>query len=240
MIDVFGYLESVKYRYHLRSADIWNGMIPDPTDEDFIKKVRRALDERDLVLANLCVDGAHPWEPDPQAREENHQRALAYLRAAEILGAQSVRIDMGGRDEVMTDEQFDYTVSRYQEYAKRAHDNGYKVGPENHWGCARVRENMEKLIEAVDHPAFGILLHFENWTENEQENDRFFAKHAFHTHLAAWVEPRFEEKIQHLIDAGYQGHLGVEHHSATDEYLQVEWQLASVRRALRTVTSNRE
>jgi hypothetical protein len=61
MIDVFGYMESCKYRYHLQAADIWNGMLAS-TDEDYLKKVKQGLDSRELVLANLCVDGAHIWK----------------------------------------------------------------------------------------------------------------------------------------------------------------------------------
>lgn len=233
MIDVFGYLESVKYRYHLDAADIWNGMIPDVTDESYLRKIRKALDERELVLANLCVDGAHVWEPDPDLREQNYRNSLANLKAAEILGAKTVRIDMGGRDLEMTEEQFDYTVKRYREYAQRAYDNGYKIGPENHWGCSRVPENILKLVAAVDHPAFGILLHFENWDVDKENGDRLVAPYAFHTHMAAWVEPRYEEKIRILMEAEYQGYWSVEHHSGRNEYTEVAWQLACVRRLLR-------
>lgn len=236
MIDVFGYLETVKYRYHLDAADIWNGMIAS-YDDDYLYKVREALDERQLVLANLCVDGAHVWEPDPEQREANYRRALDNLRAAEILGAKTVRIDMGGRDLEMTDEQFDYTVCRYREYAERAYDNGYKIGPENHWGCSRVPDNIIRLVEAVDHPAFGILLHFENWDVEKDVGDAKVAQYAFHTHMAAWVEPRYEEKFRTLQEAGYDGYWGVEHHSGKNEYAQVAWQLGSVRRILAELAS---
>lgn len=236
MIDVFGYLETVKYRYHLDAADIWNGMIAS-YDDDYLYKVREALDERQLVLANLCVDGAHVWEPDPEQREANYRRALDNLRAAEILGAKTVRIDMGGQDLEMTDEQFDYTVRRYREYAERAYDNGYKIGPENHWGCSRVPDNIIRLVEAVDHPAFGILLHFENWDVEKDVGDAKVAQYAFHTHMAAWVEPRYEEKIRTLQEAGYDGYWGVEHHSGKNEYAQVAWQLGSVRRILAELAS---
>ena len=61
MIDLFGYLESSKYRYDLDTADIWNGMLLS-TDDDYLVKVRRGLDERGLTLVNLCVDGPHIWE----------------------------------------------------------------------------------------------------------------------------------------------------------------------------------
>jgi sugar phosphate isomerase/epimerase len=236
-MDVFGYLESVKYRYHLTKADIWNGMLTS-TDEDYLKKVREAMDEKELTLANLCVDGAHLWEEDPEKRERNYQNALANLRAAEILGAQTVRIDMGGRQLEMSDEQFDYTVDRYKEYAQRARENGYKVGPENHWGTSRVPENIKKVYEAVADPSFGILLHFDNWDVDKENGDRLCAPYTFHTHMAAWTIPQCEEKIRILLNSDYKGCLGVEHHSGKNEYTEVEWQLASVRRTLKHIESD--
>ena len=42
MIDLFGYLESCRYRYHLHTADIWNGMFTS-TDDEYLKKVKDAL-----------------------------------------------------------------------------------------------------------------------------------------------------------------------------------------------------
>lgn len=230
-IDLFGYLESLKYRYHVDGADIWNIMLAS-YEEDYLRKLREAMDERGLHLANLCVDGAHVWEEDPELRERNYRNALNNLRAAEILGAQTVRIDMGGHALEMTDEQFEYTVKRYREYAKRAEENGYKVGPENHWGTSRVPENIRKLVEAVDSPAFGILLHMENWDVDKENGDRLCAKYAFHTHFPAWVLPRYEEKIRWLMEAGYTGHYSVEHHSGKNEYVEVEVQLAHIRRIL--------
>lgn len=235
-IDLFGYLESVKYRYHLNSADIWNMMLSS-YDEDYLKKIKEAMDEKELTLANLCVDCAEVWDPDPNAKEQWYQNALKNLRAAEILGARTVRIDMGGRDLKMTDEQFEYTVNRYQEYSKIAENCGFKVGPENHWGASRDPENIKKVYEAVDHPSFGILLHFDNWDVNKENGDRLCAKYAFHTHLAAWVIPDCEEKIKILQDVGYQGYLGIEHHSGENEYSQVEWQLATARNTWRNIIS---
>lgn len=237
-IDVFGYLESVKYRYHLNSADIWNMMLTS-FDEDYLKKIKEAMDEKEMDLANLCVDCAEVWDPDTEAREKWYQNALGNLRAAEILGARTVRIDMGGRDLDMTDEQFEYTVKRYQEYAKIAHDCGFMVGPENHWGASRVPENIRKVYEAVDHPSFGILLHFDNWDVDKENGDRLCAKYAFHTHLAAWVIPDCQDKLKILQDVGYQGYLGIEHHSGKNEYSQVEWQLATARNTWRNMQLNR-
>ncbi|CAM4329235.1 sugar phosphate isomerase/epimerase [Paenibacillus alkaliterrae] len=230
-IDIFSYLESLKYRYHVSGADIWNIMLASYED-DYLRKIRESMNRKDIHLANLCVDGAHVWEEDQELRDKNYKNALDNLRAAEILGAQTVRIDMGGHQLEMSGEQFEYTVKRYKEYAHRANESGYKVGPENHWGTSRVPENIKKLVEAVNSPAFGILLHLENWDVDKENGDRLCAEYAFHTHFAAWVLPRYEEKIKHLMDAGYTGHYSVEHHSGKNEYVEVEWQLANIRRIL--------
>ena len=228
-MNVFGYLESCKYRYHLRTADIWNGMLAS-TSEEYLEKVRDALDERELTLANLCVDGAHIWQDDPQEREENYRRALAHLRAAEILGAKTVRIDAGGgRDQdAFTNEQFDLIVQRYREYADLAQEGGYKVGPENHWGPEVIPANMVRICEVVDHPAFGVLLHFRGG-----EGDKRIAPWAMHTHISWQItEGALEETMTMLRDAGYEGSWSVEHHTGENEYAEVAVQLDRVRAVL--------
>jgi len=232
-MDIFGYLESCRYRYHLDTADIWNGFLP-AAEPDYLATVRRALDERNLHLVNLCVDGAHIWEDDPAAREHNHQQALAWLRAGVILGARTVRIDAGGKDEVFTAEQFDHIIMRYREYARFAADNGFRVGPENHWGPERVPANMLRLIREVDSPAFGMLLHFTNWHGDDAERcDELVAPYVMHTHIAWHVtEGPLAAKLDLLRKAGYQGAFGIEHHTGENEYTEVAVQVDRVRDVL--------
>ena len=233
-MDVFGYLESIRYRYHTGAADIWNGFLP-TTDADYLKKVREAMDEKELVLANLCVDGPHVWEDDPDKREEHYRKGLEWLDAADILGAMTLRIDMGVRADSLTDEQLDYLATRYREYAQRAHDNGYRVGPETHWGASLRVPAQRAVHDAVDHPGYGVLLHIGHWEGGPGEadkGDRMVAPWAMHTHVAANVaagEP--EVKMKMMRDAGYEGYWSVEHHSAQNEYAEVAWQLAVIRRA---------
>ena len=62
--DVFHYLDLLKHRYGVVNADIWTGFLP-TLEDDFIGKVRAALDANGLELANLCVDGPHLWMDDP-------------------------------------------------------------------------------------------------------------------------------------------------------------------------------
>jgi sugar phosphate isomerase/epimerase len=234
-MDVFGYLETCKYRYGLSAADIWNGFF-ESTDDDYIQKVRDGLDERELELADLCVDQAHVWDDDEATRERNHDNALAALRAAHILGARFVRIDAGSRAENWTNEQFDFIVKRYQEYCTIAHDHGFKMGAENHWGPERSWVNLKKLYEAVNHASFGLSIHLGGWTGDEAANaeaDRLVAPWVAHTHFP-WniTEGPLEERMANLRDAGYRGYYSVEHHSAKNEYSEVAVQLARVRDVL--------
>lgn len=235
-MDVFGYLESCKHRYDLSAADIWNGFLTG-TDEEYLRKIRDALDERELALADLCVDKAHVWEDDPAAREENHQNALASLNAARILGARFVRIDAGSRAESWTDQQFEQIVKRYREYAQFAFDHGFKMGAENHWGPERSWPNLKRLYQAVNHPGFGLSIHIGGWSGTQEEKDqadREAAPWTCHTHFAWNITegPQLEEKMRNLRDVGYPGYYSVEHHSAKDEYSEVGIQLARVRDVL--------
>lgn len=231
-MDLFGYLESVKYRYRLDAADIWNGFLPS-TDAAYLKKVKEALDEHGLVLVNIAVDGAHIWDEDESVRQKNYENALAHLRAAETLGAQSVRIDIGGEGAELSEAQFDLVVERYREYAQIANQAGFKVGPENHFGPSMSIQNMKRVYEAVDHPNYGILLHMGRWFEDADEGDRVCAPWAMHTHFDTRVlEGMFKDKIRMLIDADYQGWWGVEGYQGVSEHLNAAWMVSTLRKAL--------
>lgn len=235
MMDVFGYLEACRYRYSLAAADIWSGFFP-TTDHEFMLKVAEGLYERELTLADLCVDQAHIWEPDPADRARNYERARAFLHAAVVLGARFVRLDAGGREAAWSDEAFDHIVVRYKEYAQFAHDHGFKVGIENHWGPERSWANLKRVYEAVDHPGFGVSCHIGGWSgtpEEVDEADRLVAPWVAHTHIA-WniCEGPLQEKLKTLWDAGYAGYYSVEHHSGEHEYSEVAVQLAQVRDTL--------
>src|ERR1035437_5212710 len=153
-MDVFGYLESCKYRYHLDAADLWSGSkgFLLSTEEGYRKRVRDDLDERELTLADLAVDYAELWVNDAAQRETFNQNGMAHLKANVILGAKFVRFDAGGErgKNEWTNEQFDFIVKRYREYAQFAHDHGFKIGAENHWGPEAWWPSMQKLYKAVN------------------------------------------------------------------------------------------
>lgn len=246
-MDVFGYLESCKYRYRLDSADIWNGLTRS-TDPEFARKIRDAVDEREMTVVNYHVDGVHLWENDAAKREINHKGALEHLRFAEILGAKTVRIDTGGTVVPMNDEQLDMVASRYREYAARAAGFGARLGPETHWGFSVMIDNMERIARAVDHPAYGVLHHIGRWYvaenqtvafEDEAALDRRIAPWTCHTHLDGRITRTcLGERLALMREAGYQGYWGMEHYTDGDEYLEMSWMLSEVVRGLATARAS--
>jgi len=242
LIDIFGCLESVRFRHDLRAVDIWNGFTPDRQafDPGFQAKVRRSLDERDLVHANYCVDGCHVWWPAGEERARARKVAMQQLQAGVAMGARTVRIDAGGQGIQWSDEQFDTIAAAMREFAQFAHDNGIKAGPESHWGPELVPDNMERLAKAVDHPGFGILIHLGHWEGvSSDEGDRRLAPWCMHTHVdARTAETRLADAIAILQKAGYDGYWGVEHHTGRNEYAEVAYQVAAVQRALADMASD--
>jgi sugar phosphate isomerase/epimerase len=238
MMDVFGYLEACRYRYDLRTADIWNGLISDDPEfylnECFLKQLKSAMVDRGMALVNYHVDAVHVWEDDAAKRKAHRDLAMRHLQAAEYLGAKTVRIDAGGKGTVWSNEQWDVIIDTFKDYCRFARNAGFKLGPETHWGPELVPDNMERLAKSVDSPAFGILMHIGHWEgATSEEGDKRMAKYAIHTHVdQKTTETRLESAMKILLDAGYTGCWGVEHHTGKNEYNEVAVQLATVRRAV--------
>lgn len=244
-MDVFGYLETVKYRYRMDAVDLWNGFFIDRgskpimklADESYIRKIREALDEKELRLINFAIDGAHLWDPDEHMRRLLYENALLHLKASVLLGAQTVRIDTGGsykNEEKMSEEQFEYTVKRYQQFSSFAADHGFLIGPENHMGASLSPNEMKRLAEAVDHPSFGFLVHLGRWKEDQADGDRLVAPWAYHTHFdEETVDGEGALSTIHLLkEAGYQGYYGVEYNAPGNQYVETELLIAKVKKLL--------
>lgn len=233
MMDLFGYLETMRYRMNLLTADIWNGMFLS-TEADYVKKVKTALEERDLTLVNLCVDGPHLWDDDEEVRAQHKKDALRWLEIAKELNAKTIRIDVGVRDKApMTEQQLDYVSKTYSEYAHIAKESGFRVGPENHWGASLLIDNMEAIRDAVSNPAYGMLLHVKPWDDDSAHGNERAARFAMHTHLDYnTCSGDIEGVIRMLCENGYTGCFSAEHHTGKNEYTETIYQLGAVMGAL--------
>ncbi len=235
-MDVFHYLETCRYRYNLDTADIWNGFI-ESYDEEYLKKIKEALDDREMTLVNLCCDHAHPWADHPDMLSKQNEVAQDCLRAAKILGAKSIRFDLGVRKMTMDDEQIEYTAKKFREYAEIGKEEGFKVCFENHWGASTNFEVVNTMFEAINHDNFGLLLHLGNWGPDVDlaQKDKYdvqMASKAIHMHFSQAYCERVLEVLRPIYNAGYNGIWATEHHTGKNEYNEVEFQLSAMKREL--------
>lgn len=132
-------------------------------EEEYLELVKQQMEEHGLQLVNLCCDGAHIWNQDEAQKAACDRRAQECLRAGELLGAQTVRIDLGIVEEEASDEQIELCAKVYDRYCQQAAGFGARLGPENHWGASTNVQVMRKLFQAVKAENFSMLLHLGNW-----------------------------------------------------------------------------
>jgi sugar phosphate isomerase/epimerase len=185
-------------------------------DEDYIDLVRRAGDAVGLPFGAIAVDGAHIYEPDPEARAANRARAYKWLDVAHKLGAKQVRIDCGGPEE-LPDDVLEIIIDGYRDIIDRAGEKSIQVLIENHWGPSVLPENVIKLLDNI--PGLGFLFDTHNWREDRKQDAwKMCAHYASAMHVKTFDfdaegNPVGEDPtpaIQLLMAAGYSGAWGVE------------------------------
>jgi len=238
-MNVFGYLETVKYRYGLSTADIWNCFLEN-YKPGYVAMLKDNIDERGLKVVNFCCDMAHIWDNDPEIRKQNEETAWKCIETAETLGAKTIRIDAGVREKHFSDEQIVYVSDKYKEYCKKAASFGAKLGTENHWGATLDIGNIELLYKHVDMDNFGILLHLGRWGETEadkkERNDLQIAGRAMHIHLDFNKCVEADRYLPPVLASGYGGCWSVEAGGSINEYNNAAFMLAQARRVLNPLT----
>jgi len=208
-------------------------------DDDYLLCVRQAADNAGLPFGCIAVDGAHIYEPTPEAREANRRLAHRWLKVAELLGAKQIRVDAGGPED-LPDEVLDIIIAGYQDLIKRAGDKGIEVLMENHWGPSVIPENVVQIIESVS--GLGLLFDSHNWAPGAQQKAwGMCAPYARSTHFKTFNfddegnEPSVDipKAIRLLVMAEYDGCWGVESCPEDgDEYGAVRKTIALIKRTL--------
>ena len=233
--DVFQYIRDCQ-ALGCTQLDLWNGHLPSLLDDparspasitpeyaqlsaaelEELARIKAAADTAGLPFGCLAVDGAHLYEPTPEARQANRIKADRWLNIAEQLGVPQIRIDAGGSPE-MPDEMFEVIVTGYNDLLPRAGEKGMEVLMENHWGASRIPENVGRILHTV--PGLGLLFDTGNWPDDQREAGWVLgARHARATHLKMYAFDAegnettvdIPRAIHMLQEADYQGSWGIE------------------------------
>ena len=202
---------------------------------EYLDSVKAAAEAVRLPFGCIAVDGAHIYEPTPEARKANRAFAGHWLEIAGKLGAKQVRIDCGGSAEMPLPSQdgrlsarhgdspetpadmFNIIVEGYKDLIKRAGQKKLEVLIENHWAASIIPEKLVKILDAV--PGLVQLFDTNNWAEGmKQKGWEMCAKYARATHVKTFSfdkdgnEPSVDipGAIRILVNSGYKGCWGVE------------------------------
>jgi hypothetical protein len=101
---------------------------------------------------------------------------------------------------------------------------------------------MERIAQAVDHKAYGVLHHIGRWyvaekqtvpVEQEAGMDRRIARWTCHTHVdGRIVRTCLRERLDIMREGGYTGVWGIEQTTQGSEYNEMAWMLSELVRAL--------
>ena len=213
-----------------------------PQDDDYLERVRQAAEGVGLLFGCIAVDGVHIYEPTPKARRANRAAAYGWLEVAARLGAQQVRIDAGGPEEMDVDG-FRIIIEGYRDLVARGREvaggnQPIEILMENRWGPSLFPRNVVKIVEAVD--GLGLLFDTNNWAQGQRELGwQMCARYARATHIKTFsfdeqgYEPSVDipRAMQILRGAGYGGCWGIEscpHNGA--EYVGVRRPRALIQR----------
>ncbi len=156
----------------------------------FAPRVREACDEAGLKVANYTIwaDFINGSNGDLKAEIE---RVKDEVRVAQILGAPGMRHDSTwGWPATKTgargfDDALPILIEGCRVITEFAADLGIKTMVENHGYFCQDSERVEKLVNGVDHPNFGVLLDMGNFLVVDEDPTEAVGRlmpYTFHVH----------------------------------------------------------
>jgi len=168
------------------------GRLSPPLDEALARTLRGACDRARVEIASVVV-GADLLAGDESDRSRAADAACAQLGvAATVLGARRFRHDValappgGDLSDHAFGEWLPIMADACRRIAERAHRLGVRSSVENHGRFVQLADRILRLIDAVDHPAFGVTLDLGNSLfapQDHVEAAQKLAPHALTVHV---------------------------------------------------------
>ena len=134
-----------------------NGM----TKKEYARLLKEHAKERDIEISAYLV-GAEMVQPDEASRKAEIKKVCEELDIAAELGVKLFRHDVGGEAKGF-DLYLPQMADSVREITKYGESLGIKTMSENHGYVFQNGERMEKLVNAVNHPNYGLLCDIGNF-----------------------------------------------------------------------------
>lgn len=152
---------------------------------DFAKRLRDACDSAGISVANYTIkaDFINGVDVPP---EKEVERLRGELEIASVLGSPGMRHDATWKFSGTFDQALPLLADGCRAVTEIAEPMGIKTMVENHGYFAQDSDRMEKLVAAVDHQNFGLLVDIGNFLcvdEDPASAVGRTAPFAFHVHV---------------------------------------------------------
>ena len=207
-------------------------------DQDYVEKVKDALDRSGVRVVNIPVDSGYAAEPDPERRRVGFEVIRRWFHIAEYLGSPFIRVNTGvGEGE----EDLQRAIDGYKELVKTAEETGVDLLIENHGGISASSDNIVKIIEGVGSEHFRACPDFGNFpAEVRYEELQKVAEYAAIVHVKTHgLDERGEPTpvdVGRCVDLfekqGFDGYYSVEFSGKGKQVEGVKRAVAELRRYL--------
>ncbi len=134
------------------------------SQEEYARQISEKAKEEDMEISAYVV-GANLAIADEKKRAEEIERMKRQLLVAQALGAPNFRHDVmwDYKDFRSFDEALPVIAAAAREITEYAAALGIRTMTENHGLICQEPERLERLVEAVAHPNFGLLVDIGNF-----------------------------------------------------------------------------
>ena len=161
----------------------------DPITLESAPKIRKHCKDAGLIPVNLCA-GADFVKEDPEQLNEEICKVKRVIDIASELGVSMVRHDAGyapfaRKYNTGFAGALPFIAQAILEVTEYAQDKGIRTLTENHGFFSQDALRVEKLINTVGHPNFGVLVDIGNFMcadEDPTQSVGILAHYAYHVH----------------------------------------------------------
>ena len=170
------------------------------TDEKYAAEIKAEADRLGMII-NAYTVGANLYQPTPEAEAAMISALKRKVDVAAILGTKVLRHDLCWRlTPTGTGRSFDLmlpTIARCaREITEYAAQFGIRTCSENHGYVAQDSTRMERLVNAVAHDNYGLLVDMGNFACADEDSAMAVSRvapYAFHAHAKDFSKRSFAE-----------------------------------------------
>jgi sugar phosphate isomerase/epimerase len=214
---------------------------PPDADASYFHRLRRhafllGLDISGTAIRNdFCL-------PPGEARDRELTHVRLWIEHAARLNAPVIRCFAGNTPKGDTeDDAVSRTIEGFHAVLPHAEQHGVLLALENHGGITSTRDQILRIVQAIDHPNFGVNLDTGNFHTPDPYSDlAALAPYAINvqvkTEIAPAGQPTLAADLPRLVsilkEARYSGYVALEYEAAEDPKLAIPHHIETLRQLI--------